>query len=138
MNQRTAKKQSSRQRLAVARIALREVQDHYELIKAQAEQRIIEAAGGTKNLGANAEDRTRALTLALAQDSDHAAALTLLRQAQAEVDRLQAEVDDAIDQRRKLDRASRDRASAAIETLALLPTERVPLALVADTTRLAA
>ncbi len=138
MSQRNAKKLRSRQRLAAARIALREVQDHYELINAQAEQRIIDAAGGAKNLGANAEDRTRALTLALAQDRDHAAALTLLRQAQAEADRLQAEVDDAIDQRRKLDRASRDRASAAIETLALLPAERAPLALVADPARLAA
>ena len=138
MNQRSTKKLSSRQRLAAARIALRDAQDHHDLTKAQAEQRIIEAAGGAKNLGVNAEDRSRALTLALAEDHAYTEGLTLLRQAQADVDRLQADVDDAIDQRRKLDRASRDRASAAIETLALLPAERVPLSLVEDTTRIAA
>ena len=132
MSTRTTKKLSSRQRLAVARIALREVQDHYELVKAQAEQRIIEAAGGTKNLGANAEDRARSLTLALANDAPYTESLMWVRHAQAEVDRLQAEVDDLIDQRRKLDRDSRDRASAAIEQLALLNQERVPLSLAAE------
>ena len=133
MSQRSTK----RQRLAAARIALRDAQDHHDLTKAQAEQRIIEAAGGAKNLGANAEDRSRAVTLALADDPAYCAALAAFREAQAEVDRVQADVDDAIDQRRKLDRQSRDRASAALEALALLPAERVPLALV-DPTRIAA
>ncbi|HEY0607768.1 MAG TPA: hypothetical protein VGD58_32940 [Herpetosiphonaceae bacterium] len=133
MSTRTTK----RQRLAAARIALRDAQDHHDLIKAQAEHRIIENAGGAKNLGANADDRTRAVTLALANDPAYCAALAALREAQAEVDRMQADVDDAIDQRRKLDRQSRDRASAALEALALLPPDRVPLALV-DTTRIAA
>ncbi len=132
MSTRTSKKASPRVQLAAARIALRAAQDHYDLITAQAEQRIIDAAGGAKHLGANAEDRSRALTLALAEDHAHAEALTLLRQAQAEVDRLQAEVDDAIDERRTLDRASRDRASAAIEQLALLSNERMPLSLAGD------
>lgn len=132
-----SQRQTKRQRLAAARIALRDAQDHHDLAKAQAEQRIIEAAGGAKNLGANAEDRTRAMTLALADDPAYCAALAALREAQAEVDRMQADVDDAIDQRRKLDRQSRDRASAALEALALLPAERVPLALI-DTTRIAA
>jgi hypothetical protein len=134
MSQRLTK----RQRLATARIALRDAQDHHDLTKAQAEHRIIEAADGAKNLGANAEDRTRAVTLALADDPTYCAALAAFREGQAEVDRMQAEVDDAIDQRRKLDRVSRDRASAAIEALALLPNERVPLTLVADTARIAA
>ena len=133
MSTRTTK----RQRLAAARIALRDAQDHHDLTRAQAEQRIIEAAGGTKNLGANAEDRSRAVTLALADDPAYCAALAAFREAQAEVDRVQADVDDAIDQRRKFDRASRDRASAAIEALALLPAERVPLSLAADLTRAA-
>ena len=128
---------TKRQRLAAARIALRDAQDHHDLTKAQAEQRIIDAAGGAKNLGANAEDRSRAVMLALADEPAYCAALAAFREAQAEVDRVQADVDDAIDQRRKLDRASRDRASAAIEALALLPAERVPPALI-DPTRIAA
>lgn len=137
MNQSRTKKASPRAQLAAARITLRAQQDHHERITAQAEQRIIDAAGGAKNLGANAEDRTRALTLALAEDATYTESLMWFRNAQAEVDRLQAEVDDAIDQRRKLDRASRDRASAAIEQLALLSNERVPLSLAADLTHAA-
>ncbi len=128
---------TKRQRLAAARIALRDAQDHHDLAKAQAEQRIIDAAGGAKHLGANAEDRARALTLALAEDVTYTESFMWFRNAQAEVDRLQAEVDDAIDQRRTLDRASRDRASAAIEQLALLSNERVPLSLAADLTHAA-
>ena len=132
MSTRQPKKASPRTHLATARIALRAAQDHYDVTRAQAEQRIIEAAGGTKNLGANAEDQTRALTIALAEDAAYTESLTVLRQAQAKVDRLQAEVDDTIDQRRTLDRASRDRASAAIEQLALMNQERVPLRMAAD------
>jgi hypothetical protein len=132
MSQSRTKKASPRVHLVTARSALRAAQDHYDLTRAQAEQRIIEAAGGTKNLGANAEDRTRALTLALAEDSAYTESLRVLRQAQAAADRWQAEVDDAIDQRRTLDRASRDRASAAIEQLALLSNERVPLSMAAE------
>ena len=126
-----------RTQLATAKIALRAAQDHYDLTKAQAEQRSIDAAGGSKHLGANTDDRTRALTLALAQDTAYRESLTVLRQAQATVDRLQAEVDDAIDQRRKLDRDSRDRASDAIAQLALLSAERVPLSLAAELTHAA-
>jgi hypothetical protein len=132
MRQRTTKKASPRAQLAAARIALRAQQDHHERITAEAEQRSIDAAGGAKNLGANAEDRTRALTLALFEDHDYTESLMWLRAAQAEVDRLQAEIDDLIDQRRTLDRESRDRASAAIEQLALLSDARVPLSLVGE------
>lgn len=137
MSQRSTKKVAPRTQLATAKIALRAAQDHYDLTKAQAEQRSIEAAGGIKNLGANAEDRTRALTLALAQDAAYTESLTVLRQAQAAVDRWQADVDDAIDQRRTLDRESRDRASAAIAQLALLSNERMPISLAADLTHAA-
>ncbi len=44
-----------RQQLAEARIALRLAQDVYDLVKAQAAQRIIDQAGGPKALGINAE-----------------------------------------------------------------------------------
>jgi hypothetical protein len=137
MSRRQTKNASPRAQLAAARIALRAQQDHHDRITAQAEQRIIDAAGGTKGLGTNAEDRSRALVLALAEDATYTESLMWLRHAQAEVDRLQAEVDDLIDERRKLDRASRDRASAAIEQLALMSQERVPLSLAPDLTHAA-
>lgn len=137
MSQRSAKNASPRAQLAAARIALRAQQDHHERITAEAEQRIIDAAGGSKHLGPNTEDRARALTIALTNDATYTESLMWVRNAQAEVDRLQAEVDDLIDQRRKLDRASRDRASAAIEQLALLSAERVPLSLAAELTHAA-
>ena len=61
---------SLRSELADARIERREAQDSYDDAKAQAEQRVIDAAGGAKRLGANAEDRARAVTLALNADED--------------------------------------------------------------------
>jgi hypothetical protein len=47
-----------------------------------------------------------------------------LRQWQAEVERLQAHVDDEIDMRRSLDRASRDRLSTALEAVSVHADER--------------
>ena len=108
---------SVRTDLAEARIALRDAQDAYDETKALVEQRIVAAAGGAKELGANAEERARALTLAVQQDSDYIRALAVVREAQAAVDRLQANVDDAIDRRRSEERRSRDRLSAALEGL---------------------
>ena len=125
---------SLRTELADARTELREAQDAYEDAKAQAEQRIIDAAGGAKHLGANAEDRARALTLALQDDEDHLHALVRLREAQARVDVAQALLDDAIDARRSEDRASRDRASAALERLAEVRGPSVPVAVAAEIT----
>ena len=65
----------------------------------------------------------------LQQDGDYIRMLASLREAQATVDRLQATLDDAIDQRRADDRRSRDRLSAALEHLAAhaaaSPTEAV-------------
>ncbi len=42
-----------------------------------------------------------------------------LRHWQAEVDRLHAQVDDEIDERRRADRASRDRLSTALEAVSV-------------------
>ncbi len=115
---------SIRIELAQARIALRAAQDHFELTKAQGEHQIIGAAGG--KIGNNAEERSRNLLLALEQDPDYVQARARLREAQAKVDRLQAEIEDMIDARRKDDRASRDRLSAALEVIAL-QVPRTPL-----------
>jgi hypothetical protein len=76
-----------RLQLADARITLRAKQDEFDLITADAEQRMTDAAGGPKGLGANAEDRARVLRLALHDDEAYREALDALRAAQAEVDR---------------------------------------------------
>ncbi len=123
---------SLRSELADARIELRDAQDAYEDAKAQAEQRIIDGAGGAKGLGANAEDRARALTLALNADDEYLNTLSQLREAQARVDRAQALLDDAIDASSAEDRLSRDRASAAIERLAESKGPSVPLAVAGE------
>ena len=115
---------SVRTELAEARIALRDAQDAYEETKAIVEQRIITSAGGAKELGSNAEERARALLLALQQDGDYIRMLAILREAQATVDRLQATLDDAIDARRADDRRSRDRLSAALERIGAHAEER--------------
>ena len=86
-----------RLQLADARITLRRAQDEYDLITADAEHRITDAAGGPKGLGANAEDRARVLRVALMDDDAYREALQTLRDAQADVDRLAAEVEIAID-----------------------------------------
>ncbi len=96
----------------------------YDLAKAQAAQRIIEAAGGSKALGLNAEDRDRALIIALAADEECMTAESTARTYQAQVDRLQAQVDDEIDLRRTQDRASRDRLSTALEAVSIHADER--------------
>jgi site-specific recombinase XerD len=112
---------TTRQQLAEARIALRLAQDVYDLAKAQAAQRIIDAAGGAKGLGANAEDRDRALTIALAADQECMTAEGTVRTYQAQVDRLQAQLDDEIDLRRTQDRATRADIAAYVRDLVQRP-----------------
>ncbi len=67
----------------------------------------------------NAEDRDRTLRIALEHDPAYLGIRHTLRQWQAEVDRLQAHVDDEIDERRRADRASRDRLSTALEAVSV-------------------
>jgi len=110
---------TTRRQLAAARAALRTTQDDYDRIKAVTEHTIITQAGGPKQLGVNAEDRERALRLALEADPAYLGMRHTLRHWQAEVDRLQAHVDDEIDARRSLDRASRDRLSTALEAVSV-------------------
>lgn len=104
-----------RLKLAEARIHLREQQDTYDLVTADGEQRMTDAAGGPKGLGANAEDRARTLRLALTDDAAYQEALDALRAAQAAVDRLSAAVEIAIDERKAADRDSRDRLTALLQ-----------------------
>ncbi len=115
---------TTRRQLAAARAALRTTQDDYNRIKAVTEQAVITQAGGSKHVGVNADDRERALRLALEVDPAYLGIRHTLRHWQTEVDRLQACVDDDIDERRHADRASRDRLSAALEAVSVHADER--------------
>lgn len=82
--------------LVDARATLRTARDTHEIVKAEAEQRAVDA-GAT---GRNAEERGRALTLALARDARYSQALAQLRRAEAEAERLEALLEGARDARR--------------------------------------
>ncbi len=110
---------TTRRQLAAARAALRTTQDDHDRIKAVTEQAVIAQVGGPKQLGTNSEDRERALRIALEDDPTYLGIRHTLRQWQADVDRLQALVDDEIDEHRRADRASRDRLSTALEAVSV-------------------
>lgn len=67
---------SYRTELAEARATLRAAQDTFEIVQAQAEARIIERYGSEKDLGTNADARTRTMTIELRNDSEYVDALT--------------------------------------------------------------
>lgn len=83
--------------LAEAKIALRPAKDYETIARAIAEQAAIERLNGSA--GKNEAERARNLTLALVDDNYYQNALTALRDAEAKVDRLTAEIaveEDAI------------------------------------------
>lgn len=86
-----------RQQLAAARIRLRGVKGSFELAKAEAEQRAI---GAGQAIGKNEKERERALLLAISKDEQYLIGLAAYRQAEAEVDRLEALLEGARDARR--------------------------------------
>lgn len=100
-----------RQQLAAARNTLRHAKDHYDLTKAEAEQKAI-AAGCN---GKNAEERERNLLVELSKDSTYRDALTALRKAEAGVGRLEALLEGARDARRAEEWAIRARMTAVRE-----------------------
>lgn len=105
---------SLRARLADAEIAVREASDALGVEKARSEQRAADAAGGTKGLGANEDERKRALTLALADDRGYQEALRRLRSAEADRDRQAVQLEAARDARRAQEWAIRLRLADAI------------------------
>lgn len=82
--------------VAEARANMRSARDAYELAKAEAEQRAIDA-GIT---GKNEAERTRNFMLALARDTRYQTALRQYRQAEAAVDQAEAYLEAARDDRR--------------------------------------
>ncbi len=113
-----------RTQLADARARSRQAQDDYTAAKLAVKRRILEQAQGWKGIGTNDKERELLLDLAVEDDPTCQQTAATLRTAQAEVDRLQADLDDEIDARRSLDRATRDRLSTALEALAIHAGER--------------
>ncbi len=104
-----------RRELTSARIALRNLADELAQAKARAEQQAIDAAGGEKALGGNAEARERALILALADDGDYQAVVKRNKALLEVADYLECDLEDAKDRRREREWEVRLRLAEALE-----------------------
>lgn len=111
-----------RLQLAAVRDQLRHAKDTLMLAQAEAEQRAIDAAGGS--IGKNEAERTRALTLALSRDPHYRGALTAVRVHEADVDRLEALLEGTKDARRVEEWAIRARLADALLT-AGIPSDHI-------------
>ena len=105
-----------RQRLADAKTALREQEQHLETAKAIAETEAINLVDG--KYGSNDTDRKRFLTIALAQNFDYDGALAYTNELRATVDQLSAEIATMDDDRAAARLATQERMSAAIDHFA--------------------
>ena len=111
-----------RVRLASTQVASRNAREDLRVAQARAEARAIEAAGGEKTLGGNAESRGRALLLAVAQDSDYQDALAMVRSLEATSAILEAELEGERDRRREREWSVRLRLADALDRRGV-PTE---------------
>lgn len=96
-----------RLRLVDCRANLRAAKDTYELDKAKATQRAAVT-------GKNAEERAVALILALADDVDYQTGLTQLRWAEHELERVEALLEAARDERRAAEWQIRAQLAASL------------------------
>lgn len=103
-----------RTQLTEARIRLRSTRDLYDLAKVTAEAKAIETAGGAKNLGANEDERRRALCLALAESDSYSKWLSDVRLQEAALDRIEAALSNELDVRRAREWAVRERLADAL------------------------
>lgn len=85
-----------RLQVAAAQVDVRGAKDAYELAKAEAEQRAVDAGVS----GKNEAERTRAFTLALSRDRAFQQALRAYRTAEAQADQAEAYLEAARDDRR--------------------------------------
>ena len=113
-----------REQLAAARTRSRQAQDDHTAAKLAVKRRVLTEAEGWKNIGTNDKEREIVLDAAVEDDAPCQQRQAELRRAQADVDELQAQLDDEIDLRRMLDRASRDRLSTALEAISVHAEER--------------
>ena len=112
-----------RLRLTECRTSLRSAKDAFEIVKAQREQVAIDSgqAGGK-----NAEERGRALTIALATDASYLQALTGYRVCEAECERVEALLEAARDERRHAEWQIRARLADALLGTAILSDDPDP------------
>jgi hypothetical protein len=110
-----------RKRVAALQIGVREAREDLVLVKAQGESRAIEAAGGEKQLGANAEARERALLIALAADEDYQRLTNVLRALERGATQLEAELEGERDIRREIEWGIRARLAAALDGRGIHP-----------------
>lgn len=96
-----------RQQLVEAKFNLRNAKDNYETTRAVCELAVT-------TTGKNAEDRKRELTVAVANDETYKSALDWLREWELKVDRIQAQLDTAEDERREREWAIRARLADAL------------------------
>ncbi len=100
--------------LARAKSAMRIAQHTLRFEQAQYEEAIIERAGGSKALGANADDRQRALTIALGNDQDYQLLVKQVRELEYRVDDIEALIAGAVDERRRDEARIRDKLADAL------------------------
>lgn len=105
-----------RRSLVNTRVELANKGDELPRARARAERRAIDAAGGDeKAMGSNEAARSRALTIALADDDEYRTALANVRSLEAGVLRLEAEIEIARDERRERERLTRERLISAMD-----------------------
>lgn len=98
--------------LAEAKIALRQAKDAHDVSRAIAEAAAIERLNG--NAGRNEAERARNLTIELLHDDAYSNVLVLLRDCEARVDRLHAEIAVADDQIRADELRVREKLADAL------------------------
>lgn len=103
-----------RRALVTARDALRTTKEDHETIRAICEQRAVDA-GAT---GKNAEERERALLIALDKDGEYLKVRDRLDSAEYEVDRIQAEIAILEDNRKARELTCREENNRVLDRLA--------------------
>lgn len=103
-----------RRALVTAKEALRAAKENHATLTAICEQRAVE--GGAT--GKNAEERERALLIALDQDRQYLSSRDRLDSAEYEADRIQAEIDILKDERTARELACRERANEVLDRYA--------------------
>jgi hypothetical protein len=93
--------QTLRKKLADIRGDLRDAERDLTYARALAEEAAIKKPDGAYAAARNAEERARALTLALGADEPYIAAATAEAMARDEMETLQAELDSLRDERRE-------------------------------------
>jgi hypothetical protein len=105
-----------RQILTSLKLALKEQLANLPVVKASAEKRVIDAAGGDeKALGSNEAARNRAFTIALNDDVDYQATLGNIRAIEAEIASHEDALEALRDKRRDEEWAIRNRLAAALD-----------------------